>query len=359
MIPAITLVLGLAFAAQAAPGSYAGSRQCRTCHRAQFILQSASGHAHALSPVASHPLAGSFFPRSMLTRKPNFEFQFTKPPGSFGVRVSSGKTVAEKTVEWAFGAGDQAVTFVSQLDEDSYLEHHFSYYTQPRSLEVTPGHPDREPKTVQAALGVTYKTFDPDPKIMRCFECHSTGPLSLGPRMEIRPSEPGVRCEACHGPGQAHVDAATRGETMSSRGKIQNPKRLSAAELNQLCGRCHGAPPAAGVATDWSDPWNTRRQPVYLDHSACFQKSRGALSCLTCHDAHQSVRKNDAPYYTAVCGKCHKAASHPRLRTASQTSLARCVDCHMPRVVPQAGLRFTNHWIGIYSDGATLAPMRP
>jgi hypothetical protein len=28
----------------------------------------------------------------------------------------------------------------------------------------------------------------------------------------------------------------------------------------------------------------------------------------------------------------------------------------MPRVSPQAGLRFTNHWIGVYAAGAKLKP---
>jgi hypothetical protein len=348
----------LAADAQAAPPAYAGSRACRTCHRAQYVLQSATGHARALSPAATHPLAASFFPRSTLTRKPNFEFQFTRSGGEYGVRVTSGKTTLEKPVEWAFGAGEQAVTFVSQFDEDSYVEHHFSYYSQPKSLEVTPGHQEGAAKALPDALGVMYKTFDPDPKIMRCFECHSTGPLSLGARMEIKPSEAGVRCESCHGAGQAHADAITQGKTAEGRSAIQNPKRLSASQLNQFCGNCHRKPAGAGVAGDWNDPWNARYQPAYLDQSACFQKSRGALSCLTCHDAHQPLRKNDAAYYSAICGKCHKVAAHPKLRTASQKALARCVDCHMPGVVPQVGLRFTNHWIGIYQEGQTLAPMR-
>jgi hypothetical protein len=30
----------------------------------------------------------------------------------------------------------------------------------------------------------------------------------------------------------------------------------------------------------------------------------------------------------------------------------------MPLVSPQAPLRFTNHWIGIYRSGAKLKPLR-
>jgi Doubled CXXCH motif (Paired_CXXCH_1) len=68
---------------------------------------------------------------------------------------------------------------------------------------------------------------------LRCFRCHSTGPVNLAAGYIIQPSEPGVRCESCHGPGAAHVQAN------GAPGAIQNPKRLKAAELNELCGACH------------------------------------------------------------------------------------------------------------------------
>ena len=42
--------------------------------------------------------------------------------------------------------------------------------------------------------GVMYKTFSPEAEIMRCFRCHSTGPLELGDGLSIEPSETGVQC---------------------------------------------------------------------------------------------------------------------------------------------------------------------
>jgi hypothetical protein len=30
----------------------------------------------------------------------------------------------------------------------------------------------------------------------------------------------------------------------------------------------------------------------------------------------------------------------------------------MPLVAPQTGLRFANHWIGVYGEGAKLQPLR-
>ncbi len=337
---------------------YVGAQTCGACHPTQLAQQSASAHARSLRPAAEHALANSFVPDTLLSRSPNFRFEFLLGSKEFKVRVSGSRGTMEIPIQWAFGAGDQAITFVSQVDEDSYVEHHFSYYSAIRALDATPGHHDLPAKAFPEALGVFYKTFDPEPKILRCFQCHSTGRLSLGPKLEIRPGELGVRCEACHGPGSLHVDAASNGKIPAARKLIQNPRRFSAAELNQFCGACHRKPAPAGATTNWSDPWNTRHQPLYLSRSACFQKSQGALSCLTCHDAHQPLRKNEPAYYNGRCGTCHDATAHPPLKASNTTKPEDCLACHMPKVAPQAHLRFTNHWIGVYLDGATLKPSR-
>ena len=89
--------LALFLAASAA--DYAGSAACRTCHPAEYAAQSATGHARALA-------------RSRPTQ-----------PG-----------------DWAFGAGQQAITFVSRLDAAYYLELEQSWYTKLDRYARTPGH---------------------------------------------------------------------------------------------------------------------------------------------------------------------------------------------------------------------------
>jgi len=276
-----------------AAGQYAGSDACRRCHPQQSTAHARTGHARSLSPA---------------------------PPGSPG--------------EWAFGAGLQAITYVSHVDENYYLEHGLSWYAATKSLALTPGH--------RTPAGERYRTFDPGAAILRCFQCHSTGPLRLGAGFRIEPSEPGVQCEACHGPGGDHA---------ASQKPLRNPKRLPAPEINQLCGACHRKPAAAGDDTDWTNPWNTRHQPLYLAESACFRQSKGALSCLTCHPAHTPANQSAATYDRA-CAGCH---ARPRHRTA--VTGRTCVSCHMPVVEPQAHLRFVNHWIGVYAEGKPLRPV--
>jgi hypothetical protein len=230
------------------------------------------------------------------------------------------------------------VTFVSRLDEEYYVEHGLSYFRQSKRMALTPGH--------ETPAGERYRTFDPSAAILRCFQCHSTGPLELAEEMRIVPLEAGVQCEACHGQGAEHI------QLKGAKTAIRNPKNLTAAELNESCGACHRKPPAAGDATNWNNAWNARHQPLYFSQSRCFTESRGAFSCLTCHPAHERLSRVAADYDRA-CSGCHTAVKH-RTTVSGRT----CVACHMPDVTPPAvDLRFSNHWIGVYEAGNSLRPI--
>jgi hypothetical protein len=228
--------------------------------------------------------------------------------------------------EWAFGSGVQAITYVSQIDEDHYLEHPLSWYAKANGLGPTPGH-EKLPD------GMRYRTFAPDAAILRCFQCHSTGKPKLAAGRKIEPAELGVRCESCHGAGVEHAGAP-------QPRNIRNPGRLTSIEINEVCGACHRMPPAAGVETNWDNPWNTRHQPVYLSQSACFLKSEGRLSCLTCHNPHSDAKVD----VSRRCSGCHEKPRHQ-----SAVGQQACAGCHMPEVRPNQWLGFRNHWIGVYA----------
>jgi hypothetical protein len=188
---------------------YVGAAACGKCHAGRFAAQSSSPHAHALSPVAQHPAARFFVPEKELLRPPRFHFQFRHDGQDTWVRVSDGQESLDLKIDWAFGAGQQAVTFVSRLDEEWYLEHYFSYYSAIRSLAPSPGHEGYRSFSVRLASGVAYKSVDNVSGIVKCFECHSTGPPRIEKNREIQPAEPGVRCEACHGAGSMHIRPET------------------------------------------------------------------------------------------------------------------------------------------------------
>ena len=206
------------FLCMGATGQYVGSGACRPCHTAKFESQSKTGHAGALSVAA---------------------------PGPQG--------------QWAFGAGAKATTWVSQKGEDTLVEHGLSRYSSTRAMGLTPGH--------DTDVDVAYRMFDPVGTALRCFRCHSTGPVKLSDSFGVSPSEPGIHCEACHGAGAAHV------KTSGAAGTIGNPKKLQTAELNVLCGACHRQAGELDDDTDWGNAWNVRHQPSYLHRAACFRAS--------------------------------------------------------------------------------------
>ena len=339
---------------------FIGAEACRPCHSSQFARQSATGHARALRRVMEHPLAARFTTTEPLLRAPNFRFSFVTVDDGLHVRADDGRFVTELPLEWAFGAGEHAVTFVSRVSDEFYLEHSFSYYPGAGTFALTPRHDALPATTLNQAMGQPIRTQGGRATIAGCFGCHSTGPVLAGTGGVIAVTEPGVHCETCHGAGGGHRSAAAAGDTDGAKKLIGRPGNLSAADLNRFCGECHRniASIADGENFDWSSPWSVRHQPPYLARSRCFQLSGGALSCLTCHEPHDRVRRGDAAYYRSKCVACHQAEKHPPAKTCLAQKEPDCAGCHMPLVAAGANMNFKNHWIGIYPKGAALKPAR-
>src|SRR5579864_8970872 len=89
--------------------AYTGAKACDACHRSQFARQTASAHAAALFRTPDHPLAGSFPAGAKMKREPNYSFEFFRSGGELRTRISDVADVMDLPMEWAFGAGRQAV----------------------------------------------------------------------------------------------------------------------------------------------------------------------------------------------------------------------------------------------------------
>jgi len=72
------------------------------------------------------------------------------------------------------------------------------------------------------------------PWLKKCGGCHATG-VDLEKKTF---KEPGVGCEACHGPGSHHA-ALPASETFEKRATIVNPSKLTGGVATQICGSCH------------------------------------------------------------------------------------------------------------------------
>jgi predicted CXXCH cytochrome family protein len=205
----------------------------------------------------------------------------------------------------------------------------------------------------------------------RCAECHATDfHKNYDPETRAYAStqaEVGIGCEACHGPGEAHVSWAkapedhdpTAWDGLTPRGfTIEFGEESAATEIEQ-CAGCHSRreplgdhSPVPGTAFPDSYRLSLLRQGLYhadgsiLDevyvHGSFLQSKMYArgVRCSNCHDPHSAGLKAEG---NAVCTQCHSPAGNaafPTLKRAGYddpghhfheqgTDGALCKNCHM------------------------------
>jgi predicted CXXCH cytochrome family protein len=173
----------------------------------------------------------------------------------------------------------------------------------------------------------------------------------------------GVDCQRCHGPGQAHVAAARAGKPIAElRAGIVNPARLSPERQIDVCMQCHletTSSPLPGHMVkfdrgvfsylpgtplhDWALYFDYEAESAQhqrfdfvsaayrFRESRCFLESKGAVTCTSCHDAHDA-RRSEATQrrYSEVCLSCHQAAVDTMVEAKRHPAAADCISCHMP-----------------------------
>ncbi len=320
--------------------------------------------AKAAFRPGNHPLFALF--ENQAAGAGRLRFTYGWIGSRFGVTVSNAGQEKRIPIDWAFGAGVYAVTFLSKVDANRYLEHRVSYYPDTGRLDFTPGRAQLDFRDPTEAGG----HYNDRAEAFRCIACHTTGTRIDSRNGNIVIGELGVRCEACHGSGRMHVEAARQQNLSEARKRIQNPQHYSAAQILAFCGNCHRLPPSDRAKVDWKDPANTRFQPVGLSQSRCYLTSV-SLSCITCHDSHSNARHQDAQFYARICVGCHYQESKVANRRSKvengknvparrclRDQPSDCVACHMPRIQAFPHIVFSNHWIGVYSDSNKLVPVR-
>jgi Cytochrome c554 and c-prime len=329
----------------AAPApTYIGSQSCAACHPGEAAAHSRSGHARTLRRAAEIPLAK----RLVETRVADPE----DPAVTWGYSLRDGKFFSERrtagaverlAIDYAFGSGHHATTFVSLTDgtddHPTSIEHRMTVFAHKELPDITPGQArdgDREGIGPRGRHHSTEKT-------LKCFECHTTttsnrGPLALDEATMIR----NIGCERCHGPAGSHVDAAQRGAGKALLAMPFGPERWTVQEQLRMCGDCHRLPEMGDPNLIRSDnPVLARFQPIGLMKSACYRKSSETLSCVTCHDPHSRTSTNQAAY-ESVCLSCHQGAGRTPCKIAAKSG---CINCHMPRRDVSRGMMMTDHWI--------------
>ena len=323
---------------------YIGDAACSRCHPGESAAHGRSGHARTLRPVAASPVARGLDGEKVEDpEKPGVTWDFSFLDGKLSTRRSEGDKVERSEVEYAFGSGHHATTFLSLIDRDPSrpiaLEQRLTYFAHSKALGLTPGQSLSGHAAGNSPSGRVHTSSD----TLKCFECHTTLTSSRGREfLDEATMIPNISCERCHGPGRSHAEAAGKGAPLEVLRMPQGPGGWTAAEQMRQCGQCHRTPEMVKPGSIRVDNPNlVRHQPVGLMQSACYLKSRGALSCVTCHDPH-SKASTDRGGYESSCLSCHQQA--PR-KSCTVSPRSGCLDCHMPRREVGRGMIMTDHWI--------------
>lgn len=323
-----------------------GTSKCAECHSAQWDDYQHSGHARTFWRSGELPIREKFTDLEFRDADRGVEFHYTH--GKDGLEVSLPAVFGQSRfpLQFAFGSGEHAVTFVTLIDEFSGeptgVEHRVSWFTGLDKADLTPG---------QLGMSIRHEAENfgrvlQGNQLQRCFECHTTSVEIV--RDTLAGLQENVGCESCHANAAGHVAAMETGLDTPNLGFSERPW-LQNQQIG-ICGDCHRS--VDNVSRSQIVRGNrkiVRYQPVGLVQSKCYQKSaQGQFLCSTCHDPHQHARQRPPQEYERKCLTCHTDNAESTACPVSAES--GCIKCHMPRIEIHPSISFHDHWIRVRDD---------
>ena len=322
--------------------SFVGARACAECHAEIFAKQAETPHARTLRPASVDAPEFEHAERARQTHPDNgLEYRLEQRAGQWHqVRFKDGKELGAIPVGFLVGSGTHGTSPMSR-GANGWLYLALTYYAH-GGWDISPMHGlDTASLEDRELDGWPVR----DSEMQKCWGCHATRLEFAGSEVAPERSELGVRCESCHGPGRAHVEAARRKLPDLA---IQNPGKWKAESFMALCQQCHNETATLegtlmGISEDPADP-NTVKYHVHgLEQSRCYQQSAGRMTCITCHDPHGKSETLPA-FYEARCTGCHQPG-RPDQVACKAGKRSNCLTCHMPKVEVEKYTHFADHWI--------------
>jgi len=282
----VFLMPGMAFAQ-----SYVGSAACTGCHGAADLSGAGYNIAEAVSnsghPYKLNKVEGGVAPTYPFSAVPN-------PPASY----------TWNDVSYVIGGYGWKARF---LDLNGYIVTGDSTATTQYNLET------------QGWVG--YHAGETHP--YDCGACHTTGWVahaadSVSVHQDGLPgiygswSEPGIQCEACHGPGSVHASS------------------MSAADISKVenCSDCHvrGDINVVDVSGGFIRHHEQYEELISSGHES--------LDCTACHNPHKSARYDQGGFLGIdnTCATCHTEEASSN----EHNGAPNCVNCHMPEASKSA-----------------------
>ncbi len=344
--------------------AFVDSKICEGCHAAYSRSYAQSGMARSFSRAGlnqenlarglpfHHSATGAAY---SISARGGQLYQSRWQSGPGGERINR----AEWRIDYVMGSGNHARTYLHRERDGSLIELPLAWYSEKGgSWGMNPGFDSSQfvaPRKISYECMFCHNAY---PRIPAGHEQENSVPAYLDPLPE------GIDCQRCHGPGGEHARLAQRGAAVGEvRKAIVNPARLPADRQMEVCMQCHlqttsrrlpaqvrrfdrgpfsyraGEPLGRfalfferGAANEKDNGIEIDSSAVRLRASQCYLQSKGALTCLTCHDPHRVERGEAARRrYNGVCRSCHNGAFEARVAARRHTAEPDCVGCHMPK----------------------------
>lgn len=321
---------------------YVSSRTCRSCHPQEHASWHGSFHRRMTELVTPEAVVADF--DNVELQDDDHRYRLSRHGDEFWVEIEPLATAPETAPEPAVrkqlilrtGMHHQQVFWYSAEDHRNLSQLPFVWVVEAKRWAPF--------ASVFLAPPAENHGGEAGKWNANCSGCHSTMPRSrtLPPYAgDTIVAEFGISCEACHGPGERHVDQHRQPQSryalhLSAEGDptIVNPARLDHRRSAEVCGQCHGlsvlfakdkeswneagtryrpgqeltdsrivlgagqpveAEVNAGLLAEdrnyfrnrqWSDGMVrlSGREYAGLLKTACFQ--HGQMSCLSCHRMH-------------------------------------------------------------------------
>ena len=362
------VLIALSQAAAGAPAAFVGSAACASCHASEHNDWRASQHKAAMQEPDAATVLGRFDGAAF--RKGAAETVFLRKDDKFLIRTQGpdGKT-QEFPVRYVFGVAPLQ-QYLIELPGGRLQAFGLAWDSRPAEQGGQRWF-DLYPDRALAPGDPLHWTGIDQNWNYQCAWCHSTNLRknydAASGAFATRFSEISVGCEACHGPGSAHLAwAAAPSSSVPDKGFETSLARAGvswkpaggetaarsgpAADDREVlvCAGCHARrqqfsddPVAAARFYDAFRPVTLEAGLYHLDgqqrdevyNFGSFMQSRmhgAGVTCSDCHNPHSGKLRMAG---NAVCGQCHSSAAFDapaHHRHPQGTTGAQCVNCHMP-----------------------------
>ncbi|MCF8033193.1 MAG: tetratricopeptide repeat protein [Desulfarculaceae bacterium] len=357
-----------------AQGSYTGSQSCRECHERFYQLWAPSHHGTAMQAYSDAFAAANLTPQKapMKIRGASYQAQIGKGQGWVVEKTAQGQK--RLAIKHALG-GKNIYYFLTPMDKGRLQTLPVAYDINKKAWFDTAKSGIRHASDQPVDWRDAAYTFNTS-----CHGCHvSQFSLNYNPQTGAYHTtwkEPGINCETCHGPGEAHAKVcreAPKGTVPKDLKISRGGRDFTHDQNNATCSTCHAkAIPLTQSFMPGDNFWD-HFDLALLEHSDYYPDGRdlgenytytswlmspcnqaGKLDCTHCHTSSGRFRQKKDP--NRACLPCHaervaNATAHTRHKADSPGN--QCIACHMP-MTSFAGMHRSDHSMLPPTPAATI-----